>query len=405
MEEIGDPADYIKTLRDATYMLQKKCHRPANPLPEKFKKETLRLCSKILNWIFDIEYIGPEDIKIGVKKNLKIIEEKSKELEKQEKDADAEKGTYCFAKTGDGTYAKFKKEDVVTMRSGREVKPAHSFNETNNMSADVEWRESKASASVDPKMLKGRHGRCACMGITDGDIRTVLKCASSWKDIEELDLRGNRLQDAGMQRLVSGLSSLTTLPQLKRLRVGGNESGPLGAQVLIGLTYLRKSLEVCAEWDEEERGPLTREVHKEVGIFYQEQQAVRNKEKEEGGGGGASLSDFDDDEDRPKIELLDDDEDRPKIELLDSDFDDDEDRPKIELLDDDDHPKIELLDDDDHPKIELLDDDDDDDDHPKVELLEDEVKAQASDNKNGVKNGSEVSTLASIQALSIDEMD
>jgi len=334
-----DP-DYLKPLRDATYMLQKKCHRPANPIPEPFKRETLKVCTKVLQWCFDLEYIGPEDIEKGNQKYHILIQEKLKELEKVERAAEMEKGTYCFAQKSDGTYAKLKRKET----SGRQ-------RDVDDASPDVDWRESTASGSVDGNVLRERCGRCACMGISDGDIPILLECASSWEDIEELDLRGNVLQDAGMQRLVLGLSSPTTLPHLQRLRVGGNESGPLGAQVLIGLTYLRKNLDVCAEWEESERGPLTREVHKEVGSFLQRRRQEEVVVKKD----AVSFDNVDD---------------------VDDNVDD---------VDDNDG------------------DDDDDDDDDYIEGLVAEEKEYADDKHE--KTGSEVSTHASIQAISINDMD
>lgn len=256
--------DILKPLRDKVYILQKKLHRPQAAIPEEFKSINLRLCSNILSWSFDQEYICPEDIKLGIDKYMKIVTEKSVELEELEKKGKEDHGTFCFAKTSDsGTYGLVKRSEVEEKRR-QCADVTNCVAGSTEESTDLEWKAFQQSGPINSFKVVNRHGRCACMGLTDGHMDALLDLMKSWEDVEVFDLRGNKLQDAGMQRLVLGLSSPSMLPNLRTLRVGGNESGPLGAQVIIGLSYLRKDLEVCADWDENERDALTREAEEAI---------------------------------------------------------------------------------------------------------------------------------------------
>eukprot|EP00397_Hematodinium_sp_SG-2012_P034182 GEMP01036624.1.p1 GENE.GEMP01036624.1~~GEMP01036624.1.p1 ORF type:complete len:341 (+),score=101.98 GEMP01036624.1:56-1078(+) len=227
----------VKPMRDLVYRLQTKLHRPTNKIPEDFKKSTLKQVGNILTWSFDTAYISPDDIRAGVEKYTVFVNEKLKELEEVEAQVKAESEGLCLASAANGTYVVQKRVDPVEQPERAEART---------------WKESNAAGTISSIVFCERKGRCAQMGLTDGDIPTLLECATAggdFNDIEELDLRENELMDGGLQRLVIGLSAPSLLPKLNLLRIGGNQYGPLGLEVVAGLRLFRKHVTVDEHWD------------------------------------------------------------------------------------------------------------------------------------------------------------
>jgi len=199
-----------------------------------------------------------------VTRNQKLDEVEAKANKQREEEV------FVMKRQNDGSYVKTKKvpekEKMIKEEIPQEEKKIIELDEGEELEDQFPQEKgfqgsSSSSKPVHRSIIKRRYGRCACMGLTDRDIFHLVDCLYEWENIEELDIRGNRIGDEGLQQLVAGLSNSSRCPNLKRLRVGDNEGGEMGAQVLIGLSFLRKELEVDAEGlEENERSALTEEA-------------------------------------------------------------------------------------------------------------------------------------------------
>mmetsp|Transcript_39571 Transcript_39571/g.48014 ORF Transcript_39571/g.48014 Transcript_39571/m.48014 type:complete len:312 (+) Transcript_39571:188-1123(+) len=80
--------------------------------------------------------------------------------------------------------------------------------------------------------------------ILDDDLDEVLQVMENWKKLTYLDFSYNSLGDAGVQKIVAALCSQAIAPDLKTLKLGNNQFGIAGENVLKGLSFLRKTLKV-----------------------------------------------------------------------------------------------------------------------------------------------------------------
>jgi len=85
------------------------------------------------------------------------------------------------------------------------------------------------------------------IGMGDGDLAMVIDHLLRCPGVEELDLRSNRLGDAGIQQLVASIGA-GNAPKLTKLLLGGNNFGSATTIMLEdGLKYIRPNLKVDLE--------------------------------------------------------------------------------------------------------------------------------------------------------------
>ncbi|CAD7927060.1 unnamed protein product [Amoebophrya sp. A120] len=88
--------------------------------------------------------------------------------------------------------------------------------------------------------------RLSFLGMRDDDLIELVNALRSNETVEHLDVSFNHLQDTGVQHLVSALAQ-KALPALKELRIYKNEFTKLGKEMLKGLKFLRKDVQVLIE--------------------------------------------------------------------------------------------------------------------------------------------------------------
>lgn len=229
---------FAKELKEKAWKLQSLFTKVGRELPwdKKWKSEHYRFGSRVISIMSDISYTCPKDLVERGKELDKELDERIKNVQETvkrlEAEVEQERGK-IKQRQEDGTYKKVEK--TVEGRAREETQEALQFNR---------WT---AGGGLPDRLLSLRGEDklpLHSIGMGDGDLAIVIHHLAQCPDVTELDLRQNRLGDAGVQQLVASIGA-GTAPKLEKLLLGGNQLGTSTTVMLEeGLKYIRPNLKV-----------------------------------------------------------------------------------------------------------------------------------------------------------------
>jgi hypothetical protein len=234
-------------LRTAAWGLNTKCSKPNCVLSEKDKKKAHQISSVVISFCEDSKYRDAEDWEARAQKFRVMIQDKSEELDRIEKEILDERKANPKVLAWDDTEGKYVKEAPRGKPWGQdkagEARELEFSGKASESAARLEEARARIGrstdmAALDDSAVDDSYVNWAGLGLTDADVTKLLEELGA---VAVLDLSDNAIHDGGLQALIAASVSR---PELKELRLAGNPFGQLGRTMLQGLASLRPDLRV-----------------------------------------------------------------------------------------------------------------------------------------------------------------